>query len=78
MITACFAQVFAQETLNGFMALGRPAWTEARQLLQRLLSKNEVSSHYLTTSSTAPSPIPSLPPLLRQPLLRDNQELKAR
>ncbi len=37
-----FPQVFSQETLNGFMALGRPAWTEARQLVQRVLSKDQV------------------------------------
>jgi fumarylacetoacetase len=30
--------VFAQPTLNDFMALGRPAWLEARQTLQALLA----------------------------------------
>lgn len=30
-----------QDTLNGFMSLGRPAWQEARQTLTRLLSKDE-------------------------------------
>ncbi|XP_075549421.1 fumarylacetoacetate hydrolase [Dermacentor variabilis] len=33
--------VFEQKTLNEFMALGRPAWVEARQVIQKLLSKNE-------------------------------------
>jgi len=33
--------VFAQHTLNEFMARGRLAWTEARQTLQRLLSADE-------------------------------------
>jgi len=33
--------VFAQGTLNNFMALGRSAWQEARATLQRLLSKDE-------------------------------------
>jgi fumarylacetoacetase len=27
-----------QETLNSFMALGRPAWLEARSTLQKILS----------------------------------------
>ena len=30
--------VFREKTLNEFMALGRPAWIEARKTLQRLLS----------------------------------------
>jgi fumarylacetoacetase len=30
-----------QTTLNSFMALGRPAWAEARATLQRLLSSEE-------------------------------------
>jgi hypothetical protein len=30
-----------QHTLNAFMALGRPAWSETRQTLQKLLSKDE-------------------------------------
>jgi fumarylacetoacetase len=34
------AQVFGEATLNGFMSLGRAAWTEARQVLQRILSKD--------------------------------------
>jgi fumarylacetoacetase len=29
--------VFAQATLNAFMALGRPAWSEARSIISRLL-----------------------------------------
>lgn len=32
---------FIQETLNKFMALGRPAWKEARATLQRLLAADE-------------------------------------
>ncbi|KAK9841099.1 hypothetical protein WJX84_001371 [Apatococcus fuscideae] len=32
---------FAQETLNSFAALGRPAWREARHTIQRLLSATE-------------------------------------
>ncbi|KAJ3325361.1 hypothetical protein HDV06_004220 [Boothiomyces sp. JEL0866] len=32
--------VFSQETLNDFMALGRPVWREARATIQDLLSKN--------------------------------------
>ena len=35
-------QVFQSDVLNGFMALGRPAWTEARQVLQTILSKDQV------------------------------------
>lgn len=31
-----------QPTLNAFMSLGKPAWSEARSTLQRILSKNEV------------------------------------
>lgn len=30
-----------QPTLNAFMGLGRPAWSEARAFLQRLLSAGE-------------------------------------
>ncbi|NXE60216.1 FAAA Fumarylacetoacetase, partial [Calcarius ornatus] len=33
--------VFDQPTLNAFMGLGRPAWSEARALLQKLLSAAE-------------------------------------
>lgn len=33
--------VFEEPALNAFMALGRPAWVEARQVAQKLLSKNE-------------------------------------
>jgi len=33
--------VFDQPTLNAFMGLGRAAWTEARQTLQKILSANE-------------------------------------
>ncbi|XP_787535.4 fumarylacetoacetase [Strongylocentrotus purpuratus] len=33
--------VFTEETLNKFMALGRPAWKEARATLQRLLAADE-------------------------------------
>ena len=36
-------QVFQESTMNGFMSLGRAAWTEARQVLQRILSKDAVS-----------------------------------
>ena len=35
-----FVLIF-QPTLNAFMALGRPAWSEARKTLQRLLSSDE-------------------------------------
>ena len=28
------------------MSLGKPAWTEARQVLQKLLSSDEVSGYY--------------------------------
>ena len=38
-----FVQVFQDSVLNGFMALGQPAWSEARQVIQKLLSKDEVS-----------------------------------
>jgi fumarylacetoacetase len=34
-------EVFAQPTLNGFMALGRPAWREARSVIARLLDRDE-------------------------------------
>ena len=34
--------VFQEATLNGFMSLGRAAWSEARQVLQRILSKDAV------------------------------------
>ena len=34
--------VLKSTTLNGFMALGRPAWKEARSVLQRILSADEV------------------------------------
>jgi fumarylacetoacetase len=34
-------QVFRETTLNAFMALGRPAWTEARSLISRLLRADE-------------------------------------
>eukprot|EP00043_Microstomoeca_roanoka_P019598 m.223630 g.223630 ORF g.223630 m.223630 type:complete len:421 (+) comp17026_c5_seq1:114-1376(+) len=40
-ILASQQDVFAQPTLNAFMALGRPAWSEARQTLQQLLSADE-------------------------------------
>ncbi|KAG0430218.1 hypothetical protein HPB47_022904 [Ixodes persulcatus] len=33
--------VFDESSLNSFMGLGRPAWLEARQVIQKLLSKNE-------------------------------------
>lgn len=33
--------VFAQPTLNALMGLGRPAWTETRQTIQKLLSADE-------------------------------------
>lgn len=33
--------VFATGSLNAFMALGRPAWREARETLQRLFGKDE-------------------------------------
>ncbi|XP_077979931.1 fumarylacetoacetase-like [Glandiceps talaboti] len=34
-------QVFDEPVLNGFMALGQPAWAEARSTLQKLLSKDD-------------------------------------
>jgi fumarylacetoacetase len=34
-------QIFRSATLNGFMALGRPAWSEARSLISRLLRADE-------------------------------------
>src|SRR5262245_45635777 len=34
-------RVFDRGSLNAFMALGRPAWDEARSSLSRLLRKNE-------------------------------------
>ncbi|XP_064387845.1 fumarylacetoacetase-like isoform X2 [Halichondria panicea] len=34
-------KVFQESTLNGFMGLGRAAWTEARTTLTRLLSQDE-------------------------------------
>lgn len=36
-------QVFDAPTLNGFMALGRPAWKETRAALQKLLSKEDAT-----------------------------------
>lgn len=33
------ANVFLEDTLNSFMGLGRPAWQEARQMLQELLGR---------------------------------------
>lgn len=35
------SRALEQTTLNEFMALGRPAWSEARSILQQLLSINE-------------------------------------
>ncbi|KAI9096091.1 hypothetical protein DFS34DRAFT_153403 [Phlyctochytrium arcticum] len=35
-------KVFSQHTLNGFMALGRPAWREARETIQKALSTNGI------------------------------------
>ncbi len=34
-------EVFARGDLNGFMALGRPAWRKARTAIQRLLSRDQ-------------------------------------
>src|SRR5213082_1053526 len=31
-------QVFSQDSLNAFLALGRPAWRKAREVIQNLLS----------------------------------------
>jgi fumarylacetoacetase len=39
-LSAC-SDVFTKTTLNAFMGLGRPAWSEARSTLQRILSKDE-------------------------------------
>ncbi len=36
--TAAATTLFASDSLNAFMALGRPAWTKTRDILQRLLS----------------------------------------
>lgn len=36
-----YEPILLQQTLNAFMALGRPAWVETRQALQKLLSKDE-------------------------------------
>ena len=36
-------QVFEEPVLNGFMLLGQAAWSEARQVIPKLLSKDEVS-----------------------------------
>lgn len=38
---AAHQHVFEESTLNAFMALGRPAWQEARATLQKILSKDE-------------------------------------
>ena len=35
--------MFQEPTLNGFMSLGRPAWSEARSVLKHILSKDAVS-----------------------------------
>jgi fumarylacetoacetase len=35
------SDVFRQPTLNAFLALGRPAWREARSVIRRLLSDSE-------------------------------------
>ncbi|XP_072020164.1 fumarylacetoacetase-like [Amphiura filiformis] len=40
-ILAQHRHVFQQATLNAFMGLGTPAWTEARATLQKLLSADE-------------------------------------
>mmetsp|Transcript_2174 Transcript_2174/g.5013 ORF Transcript_2174/g.5013 Transcript_2174/m.5013 type:complete len:448 (+) Transcript_2174:90-1433(+) len=32
---------FAEDSLNAFMGMGRPAWTSARQTIQKLLDENE-------------------------------------
>lgn len=46
--------VFESSVLNGFMALGRPAWREARAALQRLLSADNLTlqgnSHLMQTA----------------------------
>ena len=36
-------QVFQSDVLNGFMSLGRAAWTEARTTLQSILGRDNVS-----------------------------------
>ncbi|XP_017888560.1 fumarylacetoacetase [Ceratina calcarata] len=43
--------VFRQEYLNDFMALGRPAWVEARSKLQNLLSANNPTLQESNTRS---------------------------
>eukprot|EP00048_Salpingoeca_helianthica_P024790 m.35348 g.35348 ORF g.35348 m.35348 type:complete len:483 (+) comp9586_c0_seq1:174-1622(+) len=40
---AAHQAVFRESTLNAFMALGRPAWREARETLQKLLSADEAT-----------------------------------
>src|SRR5205085_9249545 len=41
--SALHGQVFAQPTLNAFLALGRPAWREARSAINRLLRADEAA-----------------------------------
>ena len=41
-MTLLYGKVFQEESLNGFMSLGRNVWTETRSVLQKLLSKDEV------------------------------------
>lgn len=40
ILSGTLGGVFAAPTLNGFMALGRPAWREARHALQEGLHKS--------------------------------------
>ena len=38
-------KVFQEESLNGFMSLGRNIWRETRAVLQKILSKDEASEN---------------------------------
>lgn len=61
-----------QDSLNSFMALGKQAWTEAREILTRLLSAEESilrDDKELLKSAVLPEVSPSLTPLLRPCLL---------
>ena len=40
LVTAAATALFAQDSLNPFLALGRPAWRKAREIIQHLLDAN--------------------------------------
>ncbi|KAI8823341.1 uncharacterized protein EV422DRAFT_584905 [Fimicolochytrium jonesii] len=48
-------KVFAELTLNAFMALGRPAWTEARKTLQSILSLDAATGEVTITLPNDPT-----------------------